>query len=230
MTKPFITRESILKGAIRHLAETSGDSGPWVSDAERNAILDSALEHENIEDGVWLFGYGSLIWNPAIKFSEKNVGIIYGYHRSFCLWSTIGRGTPEKPGLMLGLRRGGCCKGVFYRIDAVDVRTELDIVFQRELITSAYRPVWLTARFGNRTGDRAIAFVMNQDHERYSGSLKIETIAKIIAEAKGSLGSCSEYLYETVEKLNDLGIPDQNLISLVKEVRAREQNLPNKST
>ncbi len=131
---------------------------------------------------------------------------------------------------MLGLRRGGCCKGVFYRIDVADVRTELDIVFQRELITSAYRPVWLTARFAHRTEEKAIAFVMNQNHERYSGSLKIETIAKIIADAEGSLGSCSEYLYETVEKLNNLGIPDQNLISLVKKVRAHKQNLPNKPT
>ena len=220
MGKSFITRESILSGAIQRLAESSGDPGPWISDAERNAILEAVLENENIDEDVWLFGYGSLVWNPAINFSEKSVGMIYGYHRSFCLWSSMGRGTPDKPGLMLGLRRGGSCKGIFYRIDATDVRTELDIVFRRELITSAYRPIWLSATIGARSGQRALAFVMDQNHERYAGPLKTATVIQIIAEASGSLGSCSEYLYETAAQLNKLGIPDKTLTSLSEKVRA----------
>jgi len=229
MGTSFITREPILSGAIQRLAESSGDPGPWISDAERNAILEAVLENENIDEDVWLFGYGSLVWNPAINFSDKSVGMIYGYHRSFCLWSSIGRGTPDKPGLMLGLRRGGSCKGIFYRIDAADVRTELDIVFRRELITSAYRPIWLSARIRGCSEQKALAFVMNQNHERYAGPLNTETVVKIIAEASGSLGSCSEYLYETVTQLNKLGIPDKTLISLSEKVRVCQHDVLAKS-
>ena len=146
MVQSVITRESILDGTLRRLEEQSGDDGRLMTDQEREQIVEEMIETAPSPDSIWVFGYGSLIWNPALHFTEKLRGKIHGYHRRFCLWSTIGRGSPSKPGLMLGLERGGSCKGIFYKIDRREIRTELDIVFRRELITDAYRPTWVSAR------------------------------------------------------------------------------------
>ena len=129
MVQPVITRESILNGTIRRLVEQSGDDGRLMTDQEREQIVEKMIETAPSRDSIWIFGYGSLIWNPAVHFTEKLRGKVHGYHRSFCLWSTIWRGSPSKPGLMLGLERGGSCNGIFYKIDRREIRSELDRSF-----------------------------------------------------------------------------------------------------
>ena len=225
MIQPVITRESILNGTIRRLVEQSGDDGRLMTDQEREQIVEKMIETAPSRDSIWIFGYGSLIWNPAVHFTEKLRGKVYGYHRSFCLWSTIGRGSPSQPGLMLGLERGGSCNGIFYRLDRREVRSELDIVFRRELITAAYRPTWVSARISDKSRFKAIAFVINRSHNRYAGALDDETVIQTIAEAKGTLGSCSDYLYETVLQLDNLGMPDRRLASIARRVRQKEREL-----
>lgn len=225
MIQPVITRESILNGTIRRLVEQSGDDGRLMTDQERELIVEKMIETAPSRDSIWIFGYGSLIWNPAVHFTEKLQGKVHGYHRRFCLWSTIGRGSPSKPGLMLGLERGGSCNGIFYRIDRREIRSELDIVFRRELITAAYRPTWVSAHISDKSPFRAIAFVINRDHNRYAGALDDETVIQTIAEAKGTLGSCSDYLYETVLQLDNLGMPDRRLASIARHVRQRKHEL-----
>ena len=225
MVPPVIARESILDGTLRRLVEQSGDDGRLMTDRERERIVEKMIETAPSLDSIWVFGYGSLIWNPALHFTEKLRGKIHGYHRRFCLWSTIGRGSPSKPGLMLGLERGGSCKGIFYKIDRREIRTELDIVFRRELITDAYRPTWVSARVSDKSPFKAIAFVINRDHNRYAGTLDDETMIRTIAEAKGTLGSCSDYLYETVLQLDNLGMPDGRLASIARHVRQKEHEL-----
>jgi cation transport protein ChaC len=225
MIQPVITRESILNGTIRRLVEQSGDDGRLMTDQEREQIVEKMIETAPSRDSIWIFGYGSLIWNPAVHFTEKLRGKVHGYHRSFCLWSTIGRGSPSQPGLMLGLERGGSCNGIFYRLDRREIRSELDIVFRRELITAAYRPTWVSARILDKSPFKAIAFVINRSHNRYAGALDDETVIQTIAEAKGTLGSCSEYLYETVLQLDNLGMPDRRLASIARRVRQKEREL-----
>ena len=225
MIQPVITRESILNGTIRRLVEQSGDDGRLMTDQERKQIVENMIETAPSLDSMWVFGYGSLIWNPALYFTEKKRGTVHGYHRRFCLWSTIGRGSPSRPGLMLGLERGGSCKGIFYKIDRREIRTELDIVFRRELITAAYRPTWVSARVLGKSPFKAIAFVINRDHNRYAGMLDDETVIQTIADAKGTLGSCSDYLYETVLQLENLGMPDRRLASIARHVRQKEHEL-----
>ena len=225
MIQPVITRESILNGTIRRLVEQSGDDGQLMTDQERKQIVENMIETAPSLNSMWVFGYGSLIWNPALYFTEKKRGTVHGYHRRFCLWSTIGRGSPSRPGLMLGLERGGSCKGIFYKIDRREIRTELDIVFRRELITAAYRPTWVSARILGKSPFKAIAFVINRDHNRYAGMLDDETVIQTIAEAKGTLGSCSDYLYETVLQLENLGMPDRHLASIARHVRQKEHEL-----
>ena len=223
--QPVITRESILNGTIRRLVEQSGDDGRLMTDQERKQIVENMIETAPSLNSMWVFGYGSLIWNPALYFTEKKRGTVHGYHRRFCLWSTIGRGSPSRPGLMLGLERGGSCKGIFYKIDRREIRTELDIVFRRELITAAYRPTWVSARILGKSPFKAIAFVINRDHNRYAGMLDDETVIQTIADAKGTLGSCSDYLYETVLQLENLGMPDRHLASIARHVRQKEHEL-----
>ena len=225
MIQPVITRESILNGTIRRLVEQSGDDGRLMTDQERKQIVENMIETAPSLNSMWVFGYGSLIWNPALYFTEKKRGTVHGYHRRFCLWSTIGRGSPSRPGLMLGLERGGSCKGIFYKIDRREIRTELDIVFRRELITAAYRPTWVSARILGKSPFKAIAFVINRDHNRYAGMLDDETVIQTIADAKGTLGSCSDYLYETVLQLENLGMPDRHLASIARHVRQKEHEL-----
>ncbi|MBL10611.1 MAG: gamma-glutamylcyclotransferase [Acidiferrobacteraceae bacterium] len=220
----MLTRQSILEGAVQRLAELSGDTGPWLSDTQRKTILRNLIRNIDTTQGIWLFGYGSLMWNPAINFSEKKVGIAYGYHRSFCLWSTIGRGTVDNPGLMLALKHGGSCRGLLYKIDPEHIDSELDIVLQRELVTLAYRPIWLSTICKDQLRIPAISFAIDVQHPRYSGSLDKNVTARIISEAKGALGSCSEYLYKTAEQLEQLKIPDKNLSYLVTQVRKIEKN------
>ena len=225
MIQPVITRESILNGTIRRLVEQSGDDGRLMTDQEREQIVENMIETAPSLNSMWVFGYGSLIWNPALYFTEKKRGTVHGYHRRFCLWSTIGRGSPSRPGLMLGLERGGSCKGIFYKIDRREIRTELDIVFRRELITAAYRPTWVSARVLGKSPFKAIAFVINRAHNRYAGMLDDETVIQTIADAKGTLGSCSDYLYETVLQLENLGMPDRHLASIAGHVRQKEHEL-----
>lgn len=225
MIQPVITRESILNGTIRRLVEQSGDDGRLMTDQERKQIVENMIETAPSLNSMWVFGYGSLIWNPALYFTEKKRGTVHGYHRRFCLWSTIGRGSPSRPGLMLGLERGGSCKGIFYKIDRREIRTELDIVFRRELITAAYRPTWVSARVLGKSPFKAIAFVINRAHNRYAGMLDDETVIQTIADAKGTLGSCSDYLYETVLQLENLGMPDRRLASIARHVRQKEHEL-----
>lgn len=209
-----ITREAILDGSIR-AAMAAGEPGLRLpSDEEHRAAIRAMLAARPDGGGdVWLFAYGSLIWNPTIHYAAKEVGTVRGYHRRFCLWSRMGRGTPDNPGLMLGLERGGACRGVLYRIDEAMAAQELEIVWRREMITSAYSPRWVKAT--TEAGSRwAIAFLINRRHQRYAGGLTEGQVAAIIARASGPLGPCAAYLFNTVAHLRELGITDRPLFRL----------------
>lgn len=130
MKKPVLTRESILDGSIREYILGNPELRRLVlPDAERSASLRATLDEAPAEGDVWVFGYGSLIWNPAFHFVEKRTARIHGYHRRFCLWTQLGRGSAENPGLMLGLENGGACRGVIFRVAEQAVATELDILW-----------------------------------------------------------------------------------------------------
>src|SRR5262249_7434624 len=149
---------------------------------------------------TWLFGYGSLIWNPCFEYAERRIAKVVGWHRRFCLWTQLGRGSAKRPGLMLGLERGGSCRGVAFRVSAPMVEAELDIVWRREMVTDAYVPTWVnTATAEGRV--RAVAFTINRRHPRYSGLLSERQIVEAIALAEGRLGTNRDYLLNTVQHL-----------------------------
>jgi cation transport protein ChaC len=167
-----------------------------------------------------VFGYGSLIWNPAFHFTERVVGTVHGYHRRFCLWAHLGRGRPERPGLMLGLERGGSCRGVAYHIAPDAVAEELDIVWRREMIGGAYVPRWVSV-YTPVGLVRALTFTINRAHERYARDLQDDEAADAIAGASGFLGACADYLINTVDHLAELGIHDRPLECLRDRVVIR---------
>jgi cation transport protein ChaC len=217
-----LTREALLGDAIRALVEATDPTVRLLSPEEHRASLQAALDLRPERGDVWIFAYGSLIWNPLIRFVEKRIATVHGYHRRFCLWTHVGRGTSSKPGLLLGLEHGGACRGVAYRVAAEEAAQELEILWRREMVTGAYAPRWVTAR--TAAGPvLAIAFLINRRHPRYAGDLPEKRIVAAIAEAQGPLGDCATYLFNTVAHLDELGIRDVKLRSLRDRVAARLQ-------
>jgi cation transport protein ChaC len=209
--REVITRESLRDGTL--LARARALMPPDVrvlSDAEIEADLDASLADHPAGEDVWLFGYGSLMWNPAIEFAESQAGFVHGWHRRFCLWLHGGRGTPDKPGLMLALEPGGRCAGMLFRIPAAQARDELLLAWRRELFSGAYRSRWVTAVTASGPV-RAATFVVNRAHSRYAGRLEEALVATYLATATGTLGSCLTYLSETLGALRALGLRDRSL-------------------
>lgn len=223
--RALITREALRDGSLLALARARMPQGTvCLTDAEIEADLNATLSHRPGDNDVWLFGYGSLMWNPAIEYAERRAGTVYGWHRRFCLWLHAGRGSPDNPGLMLALERGGCCAGMLFRIPAADARSELLLAWRRELFTGAYRSRWVNAM--TQAGPvPAVTFVANRAHLRYAGRLDETSIAARLATASGALGSCAAYLSETVHALHSMGLRDRGLERLQRLVR-QTQPLP----
>lgn len=213
-----LCREDLKSGSLRDaFLKTELAAVAW-SDAQMRRSLNDTLAQVPAGD-VWVFAYGSLIWNPLFPFAEKRLARVYGHHRSFCLWSRVGRGTPQRPGLVLGLDRGGRCEGLAYRIAAEHVRDELLLLWRREMVTGSYVPSWIKARTPHGA-IRALAFVMNHASPAYAGQLAPAESARCIASAAGLHGRCAEYLINTLSGLREHGIEDDCLIEIEREMAA----------
>ena len=215
------TRDTIRDGLFTRLAEEGSRLGvlrPCTTE-ERATSRRRMLERVAPDADVWVFGYGSLMWNPAIRFRERAHARLFGWHRSFCLWTPVGRGTPDNPGLVLALDRGGSCHGIAYRVAAEDRDTELDLLWQREMVSDGYRPRWVRLHCGGRSVE-AITWVINPAGDRYAGKLEASTIAGHLATAEGRLGSGRDYLENTIAHLDELGIREKRLHRIRDAVRA----------
>jgi cation transport protein ChaC len=217
-----LTRSDLESRRLQQIILQSGRGVNVLSEAQLQESIGETLKQEKPDSDVWIFAYGSLIWNPIFKFVEQRVGTIYGWHRRFCLWVPQGRGTPDNPGLVLGLDRGGSCCGIAYRIAAADVSSELLLLWRREMVVGCYIPRWVRV-FACRQTLSAIAFVINRHHRAYTGNISLETTVNSIATACGELGSCSEYLMQTINGLMTVGIKDKQLLQLRERVVARQE-------
>ena len=189
-----------------------------LSDDELRVSIDETLKGWNRRADLWLFAYGSLMWSPNCEYSQRKAARIYGFHRSFCLWSRINRGTPENPGLVLALERGGSCHGFAYRIPRANVEGLMWPLWQREMLYGSYRPSWLQCHL-DKSVVPALAFVINPEASGYCGHLDDAERAKCIAGACGRYGTSAEYLFKTVDALDTLGVHDQTLHKLAAKVR-----------
>ena len=222
-----ITRELLMSGVLRaQIAQLMPDVR-LTTDEERaaslRAILDRRPEHG---DGVWVFAYGSLIWNPAIHVAGQRIAHAIGWHRSFCLSVKMGRGTPENPGLMLGLRPGGVCPGVALRIAEHEVEHELDLLWRREMVADGYIPHWVPVEDEDgKPFGAAVAFTINPDQPTYCGDLVEAEVVERLATARGRLGSGAEYLFRTRDGLAAMGVTDASLDRLAGLVAARMERI-----
>jgi len=215
-----ITREALRDDAMRRMVAASAPDMRLLTDEERTASLEATLaQRPDCGGGVWLFAYGSLIWNPALHFDERRLARIYGWHRSFCLSTKAGRGTPANPGLVLGLDRGGACTGAAFHIPEELIADELALLWRREMLSGSYRPRWVRVRdaVGTVYG-HAIAFTILRDGEHYAGSLSRDAVVQRLASACGALGSSADYLFRTRDGLRSLGIVDAGIEELARRV------------
>ena len=216
-----ITRETLKNWRVAELArerygaETSIATEDQLLESRRSVIADDA----DVSD-LWVFGYGSLIYNPIIDFSQRVIASVYGYHRRFCLWTKIGRGSPSYPGVVLSLDRGGSCKGLAFRLNPQNAIAELDLLWRREMITLAYQPRVLSLHtdIGLRRG---LAFVANPARPAYAPPMPFEMTVEFVSNASGFNGLCCEYLYDTVKGMQACGIRDHQLEKLAAAVHQR---------
>jgi len=235
---PLLTAVKLMPGTLRPMALTAAlvagaarlvdDAGPspgaiYMTDDDYVVAIRDALAYAPAGD-IWLFGYGSLLWKPACEFTESRLATVCGWHRAFCFRVARFRGTPDKPGLMLAVDRGGSCKGMIFKLPAGGVDASLNALFRRELMVkpSANVPRWMTAET-DEGPIRALGFVVNRQSPYYSGKLALDEAADILAVAAGHWGSCAEYLRETVCRLEELGIHDKSLWRLQEKVAIRLQ-------
>jgi cation transport protein ChaC len=183
---------------------------------------------QSMQKPLWVFGYGSLIWNPGFLVAEQHVALLQGWHRSFCMRSIHHRGTEDDPGLVLALDRapGAICAGVAFRVqDGAEAET-LTALRERELISSAYLEDWLLLELDGGEAVTALCYVIDPGHDQYCGGLPLPDQAQIIAQAEGGRGRNCEYLFNTAAHLAALGIADMDLEWLANQVRVlRAQNV-----
>jgi len=170
---------------------------------------------------LWVFGYGSLLWNPGFSPAEQQVATLRGYARSFCMRSIHHRGTEEDPGLVLALDKiaDGLCDGVAFRVKTGEEDRVLTYLRERELISSAYYESHVMLDFQDGRRAEAVAYIIDRDHVQYC-ALDLETQAQIIAKAVGGRGPNHEYLHNTTDHLNEVGLEDADLNWLSDRVRA----------
>lgn len=201
---------------VARVERTEPDPGPEPgtaehTDAEFDAMVEALLSEYKPEE-LWVFAYGSLIWNPEFEFLESRSATANGWHRSFCLKLTRWRGTRELPALMLALDQGGTCKGLAYRLPARDHFGQLGLLMRREIDSNPPTnvPRWISVKTEGGTL-RALAFIAAPDGNAYAGKLPPEKVAHVLARAAGHWGSAAQYLFRTVTMLEEHGIRDRNM-------------------
>lgn len=182
---------------------------------------------------LWIFAYGSLMWDPGFAAAQASPAMLYAFHRRFCVYSHRYRGTPERPGLVLGLDRGGSCRGVAYRVAHPDAEAALVYLWEREMNGGVYHMKRVSVRLHERSAKprsvNARTFVVDRCHKGYTGELGVEETARLILQGLGARGPCIHYLENTVRRLEQLGLVDgplHRLAERVKALAAREPPCP----
>lgn len=174
-----------------------------------------------MDDGFWVFGYGSLVWQPGFDYSARHIARLDGFARSFCMRSIHHRGTDEDPGLVLALDReaAASCDGVAFFVEPAIAEQTIGYLRERELVSSAYLEQAHPVVLDTGAEISAVCYVVDTDHVQYCGGLELDEQAGIIARAIGGRGPNTEYLYNTAAHLRELGIEDHDLTWLERRVR-----------
>lgn len=193
--------------------------GFWSAEQIEQSLADTLGSQPDDEPGVWVFAYGSLMWNPKVSFDRRAVATLHDWHRSFCLQMVIGRGSAESPGRMLALEAGGCTHGVALRLPVETMRGDLKVLWIREMVLGSYRPTWARVTRDDGAQSHAIAFVANEMSAQYRADSRVATIAPLIATATGAIGSNAEYVFRLREALSYCDLSDDYVEALAAEIR-----------
>jgi cation transport protein ChaC len=180
----------------------------------------SAAAGESAAD-LWVFAYGSLIWNPGFPYRSREPATLIGFHRRYCVHSHVYRGTPEAPGLVLGLEQGGACQGVVYRVAAELAGSTMQYLRDRELITSVYIEIVAPVETRDGTRREAVTYVADPDHAQYAPASDLQTMVETILHARGIAGPNAEYAINTWANLASLGLDDRYVAEVADALRRR---------
>ena len=178
------------------------------------AVLASAAD-------LWVFGYGSLMWRPGFAYLERRSGHVHGWRRSLCIYSHVYRGTPERPGLVLGLDRGGSCHGVAFRVVGALREETIAYLRRRELVTAVYLERRVVVRFADGGAAAALAYVADRRHPQYAGALAPERLLALVLQGIGESGPNTDYVLNTQAHLREIGIRDPALERLAAQLAPR---------
>ena len=166
----------------------------------------------------WVFGYGSLIWRPGFDYVECTKARLAGYHRALCVHSHVHRGTPERPGLVFGLDRGGSCVGMAFRVEGAKRDATIDYLRARELVTHVYRESVLPVRAMDGRRIEAVTYVVDRGHPQYAGKIDVASAAAIVARSHGQSGPNVEYVRSAYEHIAAMGLTDRWLQDVVSRL------------
>ena len=226
MTERFvITREVLAHGGLSPHFQEAVDAGivTLTPEDEREASRARHLAAHPDHEDLYVFGFGSLMWNPACRVAEYHRALVRGWHRRFNLWTHMGRGSADFPGLALGLEPGGSVRGMALRIEAERIESETRILWRREMLAGAYVPVWVSAKLDDRVVP-AVSFAINRAYVRYGNRIPFSVQARHIGCAEGPLGPCIEYLENTVSVLDSIGQTGGAMHDLLEAARQMRQS------
>ena len=172
---------------------------------------------------LWIFAYGSLMWRPDFAFEERVPAKLFGYHRALCVYSHHHRGTAERPGLVLGLDRGGSCVGLCFRIAAAAAPATLDAVRRREMISGVYAEIAAPVRLADGRRTAALAYVARRGHAQYAGALPADEVTRLVAQGRGTAGPNLDYLRGTQDHLAAMGMADRRIAAVLRRLGGPDQ-------
>lgn len=214
----ILTRDNLQNG--RYLASFVDLPGQPVWSPERiRASLHQALAQRPPGQPVWLFAYGSLIWNPLFEPVARAPALLSDWQRRFCMLLLAGRGSPEQPGRMLSLDAGGQCAGVALQLDERSLEQELMLVWTREMVYGSYRPIWAPVQLDGGRSVQALVFVADPARPQYASATDVAAIAPLIARAQGPLGRNIDYVLQLDVALQQHGITDAHVHAVAQAVR-----------
>lgn len=168
----------------------------------------------------WVFGYGSLMWRPGFAYARCETALLYGAHRSLCVYSYVHRGTPERPGLVLGLDRGGTCKGLAFAVEPENWQATLAYLRKREQVTLVYKEATRTVRLASGESVPALCYLVDRDHEQYAGKLDLQQQLALVRASHGQSGPNTDYVMNTQAHLVETGTRDPALSWLTQQLQS----------
>lgn len=175
---------------------------------------------EDKNGNFWVFGYGSLMWRPGFSFLESRPARLAGLHRALCVYSWVHRGTEQRPGLVLGLDRGGACLGLGFKVCRTERSRVIDYLREREQVTNVYLEQWRRIRLDDKSDVMALTYVVDRNHAQYAGKLDVACQIELVSGARGKSGANPDYVISTAQRMQQLGIRDRQLFHISQQLQA----------